>query len=138
MPRARKTAGRAVGGRVTAGGGTTPASVGGSDRRRRRASRTDSGSGSQPASRPSSTTGGATLARASRSLRVAVLDGAVAGQVHDAVGVLHDALEPVLGHHHGDAEVVHEPRDRGEHLLGAGRVERRRGLVEHEDLAGAR
>ena len=29
---------------------------------------------------------------------VAVLDGAVAGQVHDAVGVLHDPFEPVLGH----------------------------------------
>ena len=59
-------------------------------------------------------------ARAREQLgRIAVLDGAVAGNVHDRVGVLHDAFEPVLGHHDGDAEVVHEPRDRREHLFGA-------------------
>ena len=38
----------------------------------------------------------------------------------------------MLGQHHGDAEVVHEPGDRGEHVLGAGRVERRGGFVEHQ------
>ena len=51
-----------------------------------------------------------------------------------AVGVLHDALEAVLGHDDGDAEVVHEARDRREHLFGAGGVERRGRLVEHEHL----
>ena len=56
------------------------------------------------------------------------------GRYTTRVGVLHDAFEPVLGHHHRDAEVVHEPRDRREHLLGAGRVERRGRLVEHEHL----
>ena len=50
----------------------------------------------------------------------------------DPVGVLDDALEAMLGEHDGDAEVVDEPGDRGEHLLGRGRVERRGGFVEHE------
>ena len=59
---------------------------------------------------------------------------AVAGEVHDAIGVLHDAFEPVLRDHDGDAEVVHEPGDRGEHLFGCGGIERRSRLVEHEDL----
>ena len=49
------------------------------------------------------------------------------------VGVLHDPLEAVLGHHDGDAEVVDEAGDGGEHLLGGRRVERRGRLVEHED-----
>ena len=52
---------------------------------------------------------------------------------HDGVGVLHHPLEPVLGHDDGDAEVVDEPGDGGEHLLGGGGVERRGRLVEHED-----
>ena len=33
---------------------------------------------------------------------------AVAAHVHDAVGVVHDTFEAVLGDQHGDAEVVHE------------------------------
>ena len=57
---------------------------------------------------------------------------------HDGVGVLHDALEAVLGHHDGDAEVVDEAGDGGEHLFGGGGVERRGRLVEHEDRAGGR
>ncbi len=52
--------------------------------------------------------------------------------MHDPVGVLHDPFEPVLGQHDRDAEVVHQPGDRREHLLGRGRVERRGRLVEHE------
>ena len=52
--------------------------------------------------------------------------------MHHAVGVLQHPLEPVLGHQHGDAEVVHEAGHGGEHLLGRGRVERRGRLVEDE------
>ena len=51
----------------------------------------------------------------------------------DPVGVLHDPLESVLGEHDGDPEVVNEPGDGGEHLLGRGRVERGGGFVEHQD-----
>jgi hypothetical protein len=38
----------------------------------------------------------------------------------------------VLGQQHGDPQVVHQPVQRGEHLLGRARVQRRGGLVEHE------
>ena len=101
---------------------------------RRRASRTDSGSGSQPARRPSRTTGGASVGRRpAPAAGVVCVAAAVAVEEHDAVGVLHHPLEAVLGHHDGDAEVVHEPGDGGEHLLGGGGVERGRRLVEHED-----
>ena len=57
---------------------------------------------------------------------------AAAGQQHDAVGVLHDAFEPVLGQQHREAEVVHQPLEQREHFLGGGWVERRRRLVEHQ------
>ena len=43
-----------------------------------------------------------------------------------------DAFEAVLGDHDGHAEVVDEAGDRRQHVLGRGRVERRRRLVEHE------
>ena len=56
------------------------------------------------------------------------------GTTHDAVGVLHDALEAVLGEQHGDAEVVHEPLQRGQDLFGRTGIERRGRLVEHEHL----
>ena len=65
---------------------------------------------------------------------LAVLDRSVAGEVHDPVRVLDHPFEAVLRHHDGDTEVVHETRDRREHLLGARRVERRRRLVEHQHL----
>ena len=52
----------------------------------------------------------------------------------DSVSVVHDALQPVLRQDHRDAEVVHDPVQGGEHLLGCDRVERRGRLVEHEDL----
>ena len=55
-----------------------------------------------------------------------------AAEVHDAVGVLHDAFEAVFGDDDGRTEVVHEPRDRGEHLFGGGGVERGGRFVEHE------
>jgi hypothetical protein len=51
--------------------------------------------------------------------RVAGGDAAVTVHVGDGVGVVHHALEPVLGEQHGDAEVVHEASDRREHVLGA-------------------
>ena len=52
---------------------------------------------------------------------------------HDgAVGERRGALEAVLGEQDGGAEVGVEPRDRGEHVVGALRVELRRRLVEHE------
>ena len=50
----------------------------------------------------------------------------------DSVRVVHDALQPVLRQDHRDAEVVHDPVQGGEHLLGRDRVERRGRLVEHE------
>ena len=58
---------------------------------------------------------------------------AVAGDEDHPVGVLRDPLEPVLGEEDGEPEVVHQPLERGEDLLGGERVERRGGLVEHED-----
>ncbi len=67
-----------------------------------------------------------------------VLDRPVTRQVDHPVGELGDAFEPVLGEDHGHAEVVDEPGDGGEDLLGRRRVEGRRGLVEHEDRGGAR
>ncbi len=60
-------------------------------------------------------------------------DGAITGQVRDAVGVLHHPLQPVLGQQHGHTQVVHQAGDRGQHLLGSGRVERRGRLVQHQD-----
>ena len=68
----------------------------------------------------------------------AVDDGAVGADLQHPVGVLHDALEAVLGEHHGDAEVVHEPGDRREHLLGRGRVQRRTWARRAPAPAGAR
>ena len=64
--------------------------------------------------------------------RVAGGDAAVTVHVGDGVGVVHHALEPVLGEQHGDAEVVHEASDGREHVLGRVRVERGRRFVEHE------
>jgi hypothetical protein len=60
--------------------------------------------------------------------------GAGAGQQDHLVRVLHDALQPVLGHQHGRAEVVHQPLQHGEHLLGGARVERGGRLVQHQHL----
>ncbi len=59
-------------------------------------------------------------------------DGAVAGQVGDPVGVLDHALQAVFGEQHGHSEVVHQPGDRGEHLLGGRRVERGGRFVEDQ------
>ena len=66
--------------------------------------------------------------------RAGVVDAeaALAGDERDPVGERHDALEPVLGQEHGQAEVVDEPGDRGEDVLGRGRVEGRGGFVEHQ------
>ncbi len=96
----------------------------------RRASRTDSGTGSQPARRPSWTTGGARGEVAERARRRP--PGRAVLEHHHRVGVLHDPLEAVLRHHDGDAEIVDEARDGGEHLFGRGGVEGRGGLVEHQ------
>ncbi len=46
--------------------------------------------------------------------------------------MLHDAFESVLGHQHGETEVVDEALHGREHVLGGGRVECRRRFVEHE------
>lgn len=51
----------------------------------------------------------------------------------DAVGVVHDALEPVLGQHDRDPEVVHDAVERGQDLFCRNGIQRRRRLVEHED-----
>ena len=58
---------------------------------------------------------------------------AVRAHLDDPVGVLDDPFEPVLGQQHGDAEVVDQPGDRGQHLLGRRRVEGRGRLVEDQD-----
>ena len=57
---------------------------------------------------------------------------AVAGQEHHPVGERDDPLEPVLGHQHRHPEVVHEPGERGQHLLGRSGIEGGRRLVEHQ------
>ena len=53
--------------------------------------------------------------------------------MHDGVGVVEHALDPVLGDDDGDGEVVDEPGDGGEHLLGARGVQGRGRLVEQDD-----
>ncbi len=59
---------------------------------------------------------------------------APAGQQEHLVGVLDDPLQPVFGQQHRGAEVVHQPLQHGEHLLGRARVERGRGFVQHQHL----
>jgi hypothetical protein len=44
-----------------------------------------------------------------------------------------NALEPVLGQQHGQAEVMDQPRQRAQHLFRGRRVEGRRRFVEDED-----
>ena len=101
---------------------------------RRRASRTVSGSGDQPASRPSSTSGGAigesTSSSAGSPTRSCPL--ATGPQQAEPVGERNHPLEPVLRDEDGDAEVVDQSGERGEHVLGGGRVERGGRLVEHQ------
>ena len=63
---------------------------------------------------------------------VAHADPAVAGEQADPVGERDDPLEPVLRDQHGQPEVVHEPGQRREDVLGRGRVEGGGRLVEHE------
>ena len=109
-----------------------PGAMTASVRARRRASRTVSGSGSQPAARPSSTIGGTTGESASSSRGRADPHPAGAGEQAHPVGERHHPLEPVLGQQHRDPEVVHQPGERGQHVLGRRRVERRRRLVEHQ------
>ena len=57
---------------------------------------------------------------------------AVAVEQRHPIGERHHPLQPVLGEQHGHPEVVHQPGEGGEHLLGGGGVERGRRLVEHE------
>ncbi len=64
--------------------------------------------------------------------RITGPDDPVALHQHHPVGERHHPLEPVLGQDHADAEVVHQPGQRRQHVLGSGRVEGRGGLVEHE------
>ena len=93
-------------------------------RQRQRRPPRDAGRARRPAAR---------RRRARASVRASPsVTATVAAEVHDPVGVLHDALEPVLGDDDRRPEVVHEPRDRGEHLLGRGGVERGCRFVEHE------
>ena len=63
---------------------------------------------------------------------LAHVHAAVAGEQAHPVRERHHPLQPVLGEQHRDAEVVDQPGQRGEHLLGRGRVERGRRLVEDE------
>ena len=57
-----------------------------------------------PARPPAARPGGPPVPRPGRRPRPAA-----AGHQHQPVGVLHDPLQPVLGHQDGDAEVVHQP-----------------------------
>ena len=101
---------------------------------RRRASRTVSGSGTQPAARPSSTSGGATGESVEQRRRgCPTRTPPWPSRTHQGVGEGQHPLEPVLGQHHRDVEVVDQPGQRGQHVLGRGRVERRGRLVEHQD-----
>ncbi len=50
----------------------------------------------------------------------------------DAVGVVDDPLEPVLGQHDRDPEVVHDAMERGQDLFCGNGIQRRGRLVEHE------
>ena len=59
-------------------------------------------------------------------------DPAVSGEQAHPVDERDHPLEPVLGQQHRDAEVVDQPGQRREHLLGRGRVEGGGRLVEHE------
>src|ERR1035437_5812886 len=99
---------------------------------RRRASRTDRGSGDQPARRPRATMGGGTgdvaIAGAGRArAALPVLDAAPPG------GVLDDPFEPVFGKQNGQAQVVDKAGKCGQHLLGCDRVERRGRFVQYQD-----
>ena len=84
-----------------------------------------------PAGAPRPTTGGWTprrhrLGRVEQARDDAVVDD------QDAVGVVDDPLEPVLGQQHRQPRSC-TSRCRRQHVLGRDRVERRRGLVEHQD-----
>ena len=50
--------------------------------------------------------------------------GAGAAEEDDTVGVLHHTLQPMLGQQHRHAQVVDEPLQCGQHLLGGLRVQR--------------
>ena len=56
----------------------------------------------------------------------------VTGHQDDPVGEGHHPLEPVLGHDHGEPEVVDQSGQRAQHLLGRGRVQGGGWLVEHK------
>lgn len=56
------------------------------------------------------------------------------GQQDHLVRVLHHPLQPVLGHQHGRAQVVHQPLEDGQHLFGGCRVQCGRRFVEHQHL----
>ena len=49
---------------------------------------------------------------------------------HQPVSEGEHPFEPVLRHHHGQAEVVHESSQRVQHFLGRCRIESRSRLVE--------
>jgi hypothetical protein len=57
---------------------------------------------------------------------------------HGSVGEGRGALEPVLGQHDGRAEVVVEPHQRREHVVGTLGIELRRRFVEHQRLRSRR
>ena len=91
------------------------------------------GAATSPASRPSSTSGGTTGESASRSRGVAHAQPAVAG----AAGTIRSANGTTRSSRCSATstvtpEVVDQPGQRGEHVLGRGRVERGGRLVEHQ------
>lgn len=58
-------------------------------------------------------------------------EGAV--EAHHMIGEFDDPFQTVLGHDHGDREIVHEAMYGGEYLLGRGGVQRAGRLVENEN-----
>jgi hypothetical protein len=57
----------------------------------------------------------------------------VTAHLDDRVGVLDHPLESMLGQDHGDPEIMNQPGDGGQDLLGGGRVESGRRFVEDQD-----
>ena len=104
---------------------------------KRRASRTVSGRGSHPSARPSSISGGATGAERITTLGWADLEGpAAAGDEDEPICKGQHPLEPVLGHDHGETEIMDEAGECVEDFFGRGRIERGGRLVEHEHTRG--
>ena len=82
-----------------------------------------SGNGDHPSSRPSRVTLGAPGYAAEHVAHRAGHADRAAFDQHRPIRERRGALQPVFGEHHGGAEVVVEADERGQHVVGALRVE---------------